>query len=575
MSERREYRLTLAVVSPFLFQGVVNTRLGVDAAFLREVDGRPVIPAAQIRGVLRAALEAMLDRGYTGISVPDLFGKGSIEGGNAAGEVDAPERGALIFSDLVGPAPHPGRETTRIAIDDETGAVERGMLQVIELAAPPGTSCEFTGKVILRLPDSAAADRAEKALSKALRLIPAIGAIKSAGFGAVDPAKAALKRLSAIPLRPAAGVLPPLDRQIVFDVTFDRPILVDSRRVTDNMFAGSTIVPGAAFKGAVAERLRLAGLAPDKGDLGKALAATRFSHAFPMVEGARGDLALPMSIVCKGKGDFADISGWARDVAPLDGDEAADFLVTAKDEVKASARKTLRRLKSEIRRLARTHVKIDGAALIADDAALYSTEMVAAKDQTWRMSVDFGDVADVESTKTILAAVSGGIDGIGRTGATATLSPVDAPHAPWKPAASITLLLETPALLFDGAAAANSMYERYAAYFRDRLGGAVLENFFARRRMAGGYQPTRYRAYGKAYYPFILTEPGSVFRLTLPDDVARNAVMKALRFGLPAADLDGKAVDWTTCPFVPENGYGEISEGIPLTDAGLTKAGGA
>ena len=575
MSERREYRLTLSVVSPFLFQGVVNTRLGVDAAFLRDENDNPVIPAAQIRGVLRAAIEAMLDHGYTGVSVPALFGKGSIEGGNTAGEMDAPERGALIFSDLVGPKPDSGQETTRIAIDDETGAVGRGMLQVIELAAPPGKSCEFAGTVILRLPDSAAADRAEKALEKALRLIPAIGAIKSAGFGAVDPATSVFKRVSAAPLRPAAGVAPPHDRPLVFNVTFDRPILVDSRRVTDNMFAGSTIVPGAAFKGAVAERLRLAGLAPDKGDLGKALAATRFSHAFPMLGAERGDRALPMSAVVTTGSGFSDISGWAKDIAPLSDGEAADFLVTAKDDVKAKARQVLRRPKTEIRRLARTHVKIDGAALVADDSALYSTEMVATGDRIWRMSVDFGDVADEESAKIIFAALSEKIDGIGRTGATATLKQIDAGHAPWTPSGAVTLVLETPAVLFDGKTAANSMHDRYAAYFRDKLGGAVLENFFARRRMAGGYQATRYRAYGKAYYPFILTEAGSVFRLSLPDNAARDAVAKALRIGLPVADLHDKAVDWTTCPFVPGNGYGEISEGIPLTDAGLTKAGGA
>jgi hypothetical protein len=75
--------------------------------------------------------------------------------------------------------------------------------------------------------------------------------------------------------------------------------------------------------------------------------------------------------------------------------------------------------------------------------------------------------------------------------------------------------------------------------------------------MVGGYHAMRRRPYS-AYYPFVLTEAGAVFRLEIVDEEGRRKFTDALRFGLPLPDLGGKAVSWRTCPFVPENGYGEI-----------------
>lgn len=575
MSVQRDFELTLALVSPFLFQGLTNTRIGVDVAFLRDEDGYPVIPAAQIRGVVKAALAALHKAGFPGINLANWFGDESIKVGGSQTKHDEPNRGALIFSDLTGPKPADGLEATRIEIDDDTGAVKRGALQVIELAAPFGRECVFTGKVVFRGSDADAV-AAELAIAKALKLIPAIGALKSAGFGRVEPASCRFARKGEFALKPAvAASAPRKDQPLVFDVTFDRPVLANSHRVAENMFEGASIIPGAAFKGALAERLRLASLKPESDPgLSLALAQLRFSHAFPLSDGKIADAPLPMSVLIDANHNFFDISGWSTGDVPLQAGKAADFLVSAKDKDKTRARDQLDLPKFKPVKLARTHIAMDGERLIANDEKLYSTVMIGAKNQKWRLKIDFGNVRDADNAKLLRAAIGSAITGIGRTGATASLTEI-AGTAPVASGGEMTLVLQTAALMIDGAAVtALTMAERYAAYFALHLDGALLKNFYARRSMAGGYAGMRYRPYGSPYYPFILTEPGSVFRLELPDDKARQAAAQALRFGLPPALLDGKTVTWETCPYVPENGYGEVRAGIPgeLADSGLTKA---
>lgn len=561
MGERREYCLTIRLVSPFLFEGTTNTIIGVDSAFLRDADGRPVIPAAQVRGVLRAAMAALRDAGYQTADIEGMFGHASKDARDNNDLHDVPDRGHAIFGDLVAAKPSRATEYTRVAIDEATGTVKRGALQVIELVAPLGDTVDFSGKLVIRYPDPVQAAKVEAAIRKALRLIPAMGAHKSAGFGEVVTAGCSLvetgKHEALAPT--ATAPLPPGTNLVAFDVAFDRPLLVDARRAAENVFEGSTVVPGAALKGAVAERLRLAGLRPETDPrLSSALAATRFSHAFPLKDGKAAELPLPMSLVLKGETDLADIAGWSMGQAPLHRGKAADFLASAKDERKIAAREKLGLPLVNADKLPRTHIAIDNDRLTAAENQLYSTVAIATQGHLWRMTLDFSAVDDREQAALIRAAVSGTIDGIGRTGATATLTEVDVPKFPEAGSEAI-LTLVTPALLFDGASdKGKTMAQRYAEYFQHHLDGAVLENFFARRRMAGGYAATRYRAYGPAYFPFVLTEPGSVFRLSLKTPEARAAVTRSLRFGLPAADLGGVSTNWQSCPYVPENGYGEV-----------------
>ncbi len=116
-------------------------------------------------------------------------------------------------------------------------------------------------------------------------------------------------------------------------------------------------------------------------------------------------------------------------------------------------------------------------------------------------------------------------------------------------------MLRTAGILTD-ASPGTSAEDAYSAYWKSVLPQAVLVDFFAAQRLAGGYQSVRRRAYGRdTYRPFVLTEPGSVFLLQGP---IAGTLDNFIRFGLPVPLLGGRSVSWRTCPFVPGNGFGAI-----------------
>jgi hypothetical protein len=297
--ERVELRIELKVRSPFLFQGLANALMGIDATQLRDEAGAPVVPADQIRGVVK---EAMGDIART---APDLmtleeilalFGAGSEKAEDAASrdnfEHDRPTRSQLIFSDLIATdAPVDTGETTRVMIDTETGAAKTGHLQIIERVAPMRQSVTFVGTIIAYCPTNGG-QRLATALHAALNTVASIGAFKSAGFGEIAAATISQKSTVRLALRAASD-------HAQFLVTFDRPILVDADWVADNAMLGSAVVPGAAFKGALAERLRRSGMSPETdGNVAGALAALRISHAVPVNAAAEPTMrALPLSLV--------------------------------------------------------------------------------------------------------------------------------------------------------------------------------------------------------------------------------------------------------------------------------------
>ena len=163
-----------------------------------------------------------------------------------------PLRGRLTISDLTASVVDPSKflETTRIAIDDDTGAVAEGMMQVIEIVAPFGEEVVFEGSATVFVPIGQE-NMWEKRFDQAMKLITAIGAVKSAGFGEV--VKASVKRVAASPMTISAAVASAAGARR-YRVTFDRPILVDADWIADNAMCGAAVIPGAVFKGALGKR---------------------------------------------------------------------------------------------------------------------------------------------------------------------------------------------------------------------------------------------------------------------------------------------------------------------------------
>ena len=136
------------------------------------------------------------------------------------------------------------------------------------------------------------------------------------------------------------------------------------------------------------------------------------------------------------------------------------------------------------------------------------------------------------------------------------------------------VMLQTPALLCDVSAVAPGLSDAtvaYKAYWEEASGKKLtLERHFARQTLMGGEFLWNRFSKQSLYSPFVLTNAGAVFVLRVMNDEDAGAAAKKLeewiRDGLPLATtvrkrfgLAGDAGDWKKCPYVPENGYGEIA----------------
>ena len=176
MRTRLSFAVMLTVRSPFLFRDPAGAVFGIDAAPLRDPDGRPLIPADQIRGVLR---ESMLDLSIAapGVLPPDLFdelfGRKSADSrednADAAGDAFDPNRANILCDDLVATGSWPSAQAVRVAIEAETGAARAGFLQIAELVAPPGADVIFAGCLVI-FAEVGTEAAVKAALSKALAL---------------------------------------------------------------------------------------------------------------------------------------------------------------------------------------------------------------------------------------------------------------------------------------------------------------------------------------------------------------------------------------------------------------------
>ncbi|MEM9733165.1 MAG: RAMP superfamily CRISPR-associated protein [Pseudomonadota bacterium] len=585
MPDRRAYAVKLCLKSPFLFQGLTNARLGIDSAYLRDEKDMPLIPDTQIRGVLRHACTTLAKATDGAVinhqEIDALFGQSSDAGDPEAG-TDMPLRACAIFSDLTASIPPQNGHTTRIEIDDEKGRVKDGALQVIELAYPFGQKVVFEGSLIVRHKPGLDADRVEKALNKALALIPCIGSLKSVGFGEVIAEENALEKQprNTFSLKPTMTDRPFGSDRKLCEMTLDRPLLVNASRIAENVFQSDSIIPGAAIKGALAQRLAFAGMnTDDGGPLATALAALRLSHAFPVAVTSKGiqplDHALPASLQVVKSADgalrFHDAITLPKGEACLIGGQLPDFAASAKDRVQAQVRDLLGMGVLETPSLNRTHVMIGPDTWSAVDGKLYVTRRRSHRsangsDQIWTFTADFGAVEDEGAKALLCAALTGPLDGLGRSASTATIHQSDLTED--LPTAEallkqdhLDIRLLSPAILTDPQMEhADNIWHAHARYFEDNLDGTELFNQFASRELVGGYVAVRHRPYGRGtYYPYVVTRPGSVFRLRLPSEAAARAMAHALRYGLPVPPLNGHKTTWKTCGYQPENGYGAIA----------------
>lgn len=551
--KRISLTITITVRSPFLFPGLDAGRFVLDAIALRDTEGHPLIPADQMRGVLRHALADIVDAGkFDHTELTTMFGQSSADARQAPSEKTAqafaPERGCLHFTDLVMNDKGNRIVGNRVRIDDKTGAAESGGLLFVELVADQGSEATFTGQIVIYASEECG-EKWIDALRAATTRISAIGAMKTAGYGEVVSIEIQ-REMENLPLVVAECDVP--QDVLSYKLRIDRPFLVDARRAADNVYVGSTVIPGGALKGLLARHLGLLGRLDM--EVSASLTALRISHAH--VEGGKGPM--PLSLVAAGHEIGDALSVPYGKGAMIDG-KVATFRCDWKPNQYDAARRALGWGDPvELARSVRMHVAIERDTGAAEDQKLFIANAVDPSTKQWVVQIDFSSIENEDHRKLFAGILEAGMDGLGRTGARVDFERKEVTAKDVCPVGGapnqLAVVLETDAVMVspsDGTVPRNA----YAAYWARVLPGVKMDNFYASQRLAGGYIARRYRS--GAYAPFWLTEAGSVFLLSGED--IKNKIQGLLRSGLPAPMVGDETTTWQTCPFQPENGYGAVS----------------
>jgi hypothetical protein len=384
-------------------------------------------------------------------------------------------------------------------------------------------------------------------------------------------------------------------------IRLTRPFCISRHRADDNLFESEVVIPGGVLKGALAATWRRqlgldpgerAEITPDMDRARATLAGhfehVRVGHATPVKDGqATRPVAVPWSLVAA---KAADGSIALHDVARCPGPgllqgRAPAFQIDWKTKAWDQAHALVGW--AEPARELRVRTKIDGQTRRAADGQLFAYEMVVPTGFTWHARVDLGAITDdaerSQAARELIDLLRAGLVGLGKTKVSADVSvglalPDHVASDELRPPYVVSL--QTATLLCDGrrlneTSAAADLHGLYAEAWHDVSGGTLtLTRYFARQRLAGGrYLHHRFRA-SENYHPLLLTEPGSVFVLEpvlgMETDAARW-LTEALTRGVPlpswARTDSGQPWTWRECPYVPENGFGELRVNLALHQA--------
>jgi hypothetical protein len=529
--------LSLTLTAPFLFPGPSSGRFGLDRVALRDWRGRLAIPQDQVRGIVRDGLVSL---GRADL-VESLFGKGSGDASDPGSGGLLPDRGRIHFDDLIAQDLSVRRELAhRVKIDTTSGAAEEGHLLVIEQVTAPGTPVTFRGQVHVFVPQTEI-DQLVQDLSLALSTPLCIGAMKSVGFGRVSSPTVVRQP------EEFRQVDMPDGQRMKWRFKVDRPYLVNAKRIAENAFLGARDIPGGALKGLLAQNAANIGIDITRREVSDWLSALRVGFARPF--GARPPLAA--SIVeerLSGRVNLAIEHASVRDPSLVDDWKEVETEVLRLDE--------------------RTHTAIDASTGAARDNMLFSTIAVAPPGEDGKE--DFVCTLTLPATEgsadsaKLLDLLASSMVGLGRTGAVVRTEALELYTSTGTPKPGrVALRLLSDGLLADPYADANqegptvSAAAAYAAFWKEVLPASNMIDLFARQHLAGGYLARRFAPAG-GYRPWVLTDAGAVFVLDLAaSDVP--ALETLLATGLCRKSLSGQSLSWKNCPFVAENGYGEIA----------------
>lgn len=609
--------ITLTLTGPVLTAATAPGGYGLDAVFARDpmpptgADGQPVpgehfiLPGSLIRGRLRQSWEELnsvfdqeADRLF---DIEALLGPDPMNDQRNPGQnTNQPHRGRLRFDNFRACAvAEPVRTRHRIAINALTGAAEEQMLQLAEAPWGSGAEVTFTGAIRCVAEDTPAAEALSRCVEVGLRWVPQFGGERGLGFGANAGVAVTVKPSTGSTTPPPAADIANATALAVV-ITPRAPFLLAKHRHIENVFEGRDLISGAAIKGAVAELWREESDAPrgtpvrefgrsTQPELAEHFDALVFLQAFPAAANrARRTRPVvpPLSLVKVGDA--------LKDLAGTDGPvllhrKAPAFAVDWKS--RADVEKAFGWPELPLPREQRLGTAIDREKNRARDEALFGKECVIPAGHEWLARVNFSAVPAESRAKVaaqLAELLARGLDHLGKTKVRTTIEvmagPSVASHIGQTLAAQngqYIVTLQTPALLgwpealpaFPGVEAAR-WKPTYADVWLELSGGALTcQHHFASQSFAGGeYLWRRFQKHRNCpYNPWLLTDPGSVFVLRVAEgrqaDVATSFIAVIAARGLPipswarlAHGLVGDPTrDWRACPYLPENGFGEVA----------------
>ncbi|MFA6203146.1 MAG: RAMP superfamily CRISPR-associated protein [Gallionella sp.] len=550
--------LAVALKTPWLVHGNDPGRFGLDATLMRDHNNCLVLPGSLILGRIREAWRAMA---VMGLEVPDAskwFGR---EGNDHA------LRSRFWVNDLV--AEKTDEEllySTRVTIDEATGAAQNGMLMMAEQTQKSGSEIIFKGIWRAFLTGNEA-NELETALQAGLLWHSQLGAQRSVGFGELLSANITIGSSEGGQGMPLSGVHARLK------LSFDQPICVTTRSRRGNVFESGDIITGGTIKGALASLMNAqngksvaACVAHNK--LAEHFDSIRITHAFPS-GGNRRAAAIPQSLVAV-NGDVMDVA--LLDKQHLINDEAPAFLHDWKGEVWSKVNE--KRGWGSTRTHLRVRTAMDEKTRSAKESELFAYQCkVAETGVAWLADISLAGIPESDQDavwQAIGELLAQGLGPIGKTDAWAKVDLSTDTSSVWPEGdgGSICLMLNTPALLFPASAVADKTPELLALYqaaFSELSGGSLsLSHFYASQSMAGGgYLKIRFGKQQKSYLPYVLTDEGSVFVLHIVDGKSDEAkkcldVWRSTGLSLPKNVVEQHGADWKSNPYLPQNGFGEI-----------------
>jgi hypothetical protein len=570
--------VSLDIQGPILSKSSTAARFGIDAAAARDAEGRLYLPYSLVKGKVKEAWQELQSvDNVSQLGYQKWLGKNPPPQGTSDWES---ERGRLFFTDFKTPKRVvTDLVYTRSSLDDDTLSVDEGALFALEYAVKPGETATFQGEVTFLSSSDEEITQLKQRLEFVFNWLMHVGSGFSIGLGQITSVR-------------LEEMVVPLSSEETNDynlltLTFEQPFCIAKpRKGTDsNLFESSDVITGSVVRGALATMLKtLENLGVSQEISEQAVSATSpyallakhfntiaFRHAYPRDLEKGKPVVPPHSLVKSSNGTLYDVA--LADKPLLINNEAVTFQTDWKDfSVLGEALFHFVQPNKEIR----VRTAIDEKTGTSKETALFSYESVLPQGYEWQVGVDFSGIPDIQERTSVQGQLKGllqtGLFSIGKTKARAnvrfeydtreaeTLQPVKGVYI---------LTLQSKALLFEPRQFNNdvTLSDVYKNYFSEISDGQLeLVRFFATQSLSGGYLISRLQSKrNRPYYPFVLTDEGSVFVLRVKDEQALEKLEGWLKYGLPLSEtvkvFYGET--WRENPYIPEDGYGAIAINLP------------